>query len=356
MSELRRHVHGLAEPSGREQRTAAFLAELLASCNPALLLSGMGGHGLAAEFRGGAPGPRLGLRAELDAVACGQGARHVCGHDGHLALLAGVALHLAQRPLTRGSLVLILQPAEETGQGAAAFLADRRWSQIAPDMVFALHNLPGLPLGALAARSGVMNLASVGLGARLRGAASHAAQPAEGLSPAPALTGLLARLPGLAGEGELITLTHARLGEESFGVSPGEALLCATLRAPGDRSLSALRDRAARLVADLSAQNGLMHSLTWPEPFTVTRNHPVAVDALRRAAAALCLDFVEPEEPYPWSEDFGCFTAAAPGALFCLGAGESCPALHSADYVFPDQLLARGLDLWLEVISQVMGA
>jgi metal-dependent amidase/aminoacylase/carboxypeptidase family protein len=181
----------------------------------------MGGHGLVAEFIGAGVRSTAGLRAELDALAEVQGARHGCGHDGHMALLCGVALSLAESPLQRGSVVLIFQPAEETGQGAAAMLADPRWPEIAPELVFALHNLPGLSLGQVALRAGVMNLASTGLEARLSGAASHAAQPEKGSSPAPALARLLAEMPGSGWEGELLTLTHARLGEPGFGTAPG---------------------------------------------------------------------------------------------------------------------------------------
>lgn len=349
---IRGSLHALAEPPGQETRTAAYVADLLRSCEPTHLFEEIGGHGLVAEFAGPEPGPRIGLRAELDGLAEAQGARHGCGHDGHMALLCGVALSLAESPPARGSVALIFQPAEETGQGAAAMLADPRWPQVAPDLIFALHNLPGLPLGQVALRAGVMNLASTGLEARFAGAASHAAQPEKGRSPAQALAWLLAELPGLAGEDELLTLTHARLGEKGFGTAPGGALLQATLRALSDEALVSLRVKSEKLIRQAASAQNINFSIQWPEPFAATNNHPHAVEIVRQAAAQRRLELYEPGQPFRWSEDFGCFTQKIQGASFCLGAGEGRPALHAQAYEFPDELLETGLGLWLAILEQ----
>ncbi len=351
---IRRELHALAESPGKEQRTSAYIAEFLRSCEPTRLFEGVGGYGLVVEFAGSEPGPRVGLRAELDGLATNQGARHGCGHDGHMALLCGVALSLAGSPPKQGSVVLVFQPAEETGQGADAMLADPRWYEVAPDLIFALHNLPGLPLGQVALRAGAMNMASVGLEARLVGVASHAAQPEMGRSPAQALARILAEMPGLAEQGELLTLVNARLGEEGFGTAPGKALVCATLRALSDQVLALLQDKAEKLIVDVASTNGLTYSTQWPEPFAATSNHPQAVEIVRRASAECGLDLHEPDQPFRWSEDFGCFTANTPGALFCLGAGERHTALHAEDYVFPDELLEIGLSFWLAVLDQAL--
>jgi amidohydrolase len=352
--EIRRELHALAEPPGHEKRTAAYLADLLKSCNPTSLLEGVGGHGLVAEFAGVRPGPRVGLRAELDGLAEAQGARHGCGHDGHMALLCGVALSLADHPPRRGVVTLIFQPAEETGQGAAAMLADPRWPGIAPDLIFALHNLPGMPLGQAALRDGVMNMASTGLEVCLIGAISHAAQPEKGISPAPVLARLLDELPALAKEGELLTLTHARLGDGGYGTAPGEALLQATLRAPSNEALASLRARVEIAISQQTSGGGLDYGIRLPEPFAATDNHHSATQIVRRGANETGLDLHEPEQPFRWSEDFGLFTAEIPGALFCLGAGENHPALHASDYEFPDELLETGLSLWLAIWDQAV--
>lgn len=349
----------LAEPSGAEAATAAALAEFLGDLRPTALLTGLGGHGLLAEFSGRAPGPSLLWRAELDAVPGPDGApAHLCGHDGHLAVLGGLAAHLAAHPPARGRVLLACQPAEENGQGAAAFLADPRLEGLAVDLALACHNLPGLPLGRVVARSGAMNCASLGLAARLEGRASHAAQPERGLSPAPALARLLTDLPGLpAGiEGfSLVTVVHARLGRPAFGVSPGDAEIMATLRADSDPGLEALLSAATRAVAESAAAQGLDHALSLHDRFPATINHPGAVDLVRRACARSDLEWQEAALPFRWSEDFGAFCQKWPGALMVLGAGERCPPLHNPDYRFPQDLLEPGLRLAAACATELLG-
>ena len=140
-----------------------------------------------------------------------------------------MAQGLATRPLNRGCAVLLFQPAEETGAGAAAVAADPRLAQLRPQRVFALHNLPGYPLGQVLLRSGPFCAGSVGLVARLTGRTSHAAYPERGRSPAAAMSRLLPGLVSLpvdlerAGSLAMVTVVHARLGEVAFGTAPGDA-------------------------------------------------------------------------------------------------------------------------------------
>jgi len=349
----------LAEPSGAEAATAAALADFLTDLRPAALITGLGGHGLLAEFSGRAPGPSLLWRAELDAVPGPDGApAHLCGHDGHLAVLGGLATHLAAHPPARGRVLLACQPAEEDGQGAAAFLADPRLKGLAVDLALAFHNLPGPPLGRVVARSGAMNCASVGLAARLEGRASHAAQPEQGLSPAPALARLLTELPGLPAQVDgfgLVTIVHARLGRPAFGVSPGEAEIMATLRADSDPGLEALLAAATRSLSEVATAQGLEQALTLHDRFPATRNHPVAVELIRRACARAGLEWQESALPFRWSEDFGAFCQKWPGALLVLGGGEQCPPLHNPGYRFPAALLEPALALARACVTEFLG-
>jgi metal-dependent amidase/aminoacylase/carboxypeptidase family protein len=146
--------------------------------------------------------------------------------------------------------VLLCRPAEETGAEAAAVLADPRCATLAPDLAFALHNWPGLPLGVAELPEGPANGPSCGLAIRLSGRRAHAAQPVAGLSPAPALA---RRIPELAAPGpggadgpglRLATVTHARLGAPAFGLAPAEAEVSVTLRAPDDAGREAMLARA----------------------------------------------------------------------------------------------------------------
>lgn len=358
---LRRRLHALAEPSGAELRTSRLVAAGLRACGPDLLLEGLGGHGVAAAWDAGRPGPVVLLRAELDAVPVPEtirlahasrtpGLAHKCGHDGHMAMLLGVARRLARRAPESGRVVLLFQPAEETGAGAAAVAADPRLRALRPDWLFALHNLPGYSEGVVLARPGAFAAGSAGLRVHLRGRAAHAAEPERGRSPDLAVSELITTLVTLPAAGddalELVTVTHARLGEPAFGVAPGGAEVLATLRADDDRALAGLRRRAAAAARAIARRHGLACSLAWEEVFPVVMNDPGATALVRRAARQAGLRAARPRESaFRWSEDFGALARLGRGALFGLGAGRRHPGLHAEDYDFNDALLPVGVDL-----------
>jgi len=359
LAALRRDLHRHPELAGREAGTAGRLRELLAGLAPDDLVAGLGGHGLAAVFRGAAAGPRVLLRCELDALPQPEflelphgstvpGVAHKCGHDGHMAMMVGAAADLAAERPARGEVVFLFQPAEETGEGAARVIADPAFARLEPDRAFALHNLPGEELGAVLWRRGPFACASEGLVVELTGASAHAGEPEAGRSPALALAGLIQALseaprrPPAFAEDVRSTVVHARLGEEALGTTPGRARLVATLRAVDPSDLERLAARCRAIAMELAAAHGLAVSLWSAEPFPATVNDTEVAELAATVAGELGLALRELPRPLPWSEDFGHFTARCPGALVGLGAGTGQPPLHHPDYDFPDALIEPG--------------
>jgi amidohydrolase len=367
---LRRALHRTPEISHRETGTAQTLATFLREFGPDEMVANIGGAGLAALYRARAPGPTVMIRSELDALPITEindfahrsthdGVSHKCGHDGHMAIVAALAPLLQRRPPARGRVVLLFQPAEETGAGAAAVCDDPRFAAIAPDYCFALHNLPGHPLHQVVLREGTFTMASVGMACDLEGSTSHASEPEKGVSPATALETLLHELPRLRFAPELdgftlLTLTHLTLGERSFGIAPGNAELLATLRAASDADLRRFRELAASLVERTARAHGLRAAISWSDHFDATVNHADAVRHIGRAAHALGLTTRVLPEPIRWSEDFGRFTQSCIGAMLGLGAGLEQCALHSPTYDFPDELIPTGARLFRCIIDQVL--
>lgn len=363
---LRRRLARLAETAGRERRTAALVARRLRAAGGWTVSDGVGGHGVLAVRAGPRPGPTVLLRAELDALPAPGGAAHLCGHDGHLAALLAAATRLARRPPPRGRVALLFQPAEETGAGAARVRRDRRYRELAPDWAFALHNLPGPPLGTVLTRPGAFACGSAGCRVRLRGRAAHAGEPERGLSPARAAARLVLRLEGLsrpdgtgggagatkAGPLRLVTVVGARIGRGAFGSAPADAEVRATLRSDDVAELARLRRRAEAL-ARSAGREGLEVSLSWHDVFPPLRNDPAAAALAVRAARAAGLPVRRLRAPYRWSEDFGRLAGGGEGesggeagdgavprlAMVALGAGPGRPPLHARDYEFPDALL-----------------
>lgn len=367
---LRRRLHRQPEVSGEEAVTAAVILDFIRPSRPDQILTGLGGHGLALVYEGPLPGPTVMIRAELDALPIqetGQpawrseiaGKGHLCGHDGHMAILAGLALNLGQRRPAKGRAVLLFQPAEEDGSGAAAVMADPRFATIRPDHAFSLHNLPGLPLGVAVLEQGPANCASVGMRLRFSGRTSHAAEPDKAISPARALARLVPALSGLGKGGDLgpefrlVTLTHLRMGEPAFGITPGAGELWATLRCLTDDRMAALKAEALDLAKAAAAEDGLGLEVSWHDDFAASHNHPEATRLLRAALAAEGVARI-PGAPMRASEDFGRFSSVAQSAMFWFGAGEDHPPLHAPDYDFPEALIAPGIRVFRRAIDMVL--
>lgn len=373
LTDLRRALHRRPELSGEEAATAAFIAAALGPARPDRVVAGLGGHGLAAIWDAPHPGPGVMFRAELDALPIVEtgtsphrsetpGKGHLCGHDGHMAILLALARLIGRDRPERGRVILMFQPAEEDGAGAAAVVADPRYADIAPDWAFAIHNVPGVPFGQALLAPGVVNCASTGMRLTLRGRTAHASQPETGVSPAGALARLLPALSALGPGGalgpdyRLVTVTHARLGVPAFGIAPGEAEIWATLRTVADAPMAALRDEACALAGHEAAADGLALDIAWQDDFAASVNDP---DATLRAAAALdALGIAHGAAGLPMraSEDFGRFgRPPTKSAMVFLGAGTGVPALHNPDYDFPDALIPIGAGVFHRILTDLTG-
>lgn len=372
---LRRTLHAHPEVSGAEAETAERIRAFLTRYQPDLLHTGVGGHGVCAVFDSGKLGPTVAIRCELDAVPVDEandvahrsvrkGVAHKCGHDGHMATVAGLAALIRQRGLPAGKVALIFQPAEESGAGARAMLEDPRFLALKPDQFFALHNLPRQPLHVVLVRDEVFASASTGLIVRFTGSTTHSSYPEHGRSPALAIAALIESLTGLAknnsdpDELALVTVTQAQLGDMTtkidFGVAPATGCVMAVLRTSRQERLDGLK-RAAVAVAEAAArEHDLECEITWHEEFASTTNRPASVGLVRRAAQRAGLRTEELSAPFRWSEDFGLFLQHYPGALFGIGAGESQPQLHNEHYDYPEELIPTGLAIYWALIEDVL--
>ncbi|MEY9588134.1 amidohydrolase [Bradyrhizobium yuanmingense] len=357
---------------GQEAKTAEAVRARLQAAGADRIVSGLGGHGVLGIYDGRESGPTIMLRAELDALPIQEksqlkhrsliaGKAHLCGHDGHMAILAAVAQNLSQQRPSRGRVALLFQPAEEDGSGAAAVLADAKFEQMRPDFVFALHNLPGLGLGQVSLAEGLVNCASQGMQIRLSGRTTHASNPELGVSPKDALARLLLEIPALGRGTELdddfsmLTVTHARLGEPAFGIAPGFGELWATLRTCTDMMMERLRLEAEDLVRRVTAGKGLSTEIAYRDVFNHCANDVDAVAQLRSALDAEGVRHSAEGLPLRGSEDFGRFGSRSKSAMFFLGAGKEHPGLHESNYDFPDQLIEIGARIFVRTIRNLLG-
>ena len=372
LTQLRRALHRRPDISGHEGETAKRIARELTALSPDKLLTGLGGHGVAAVMDSGVTGPTVLFRAELDALPIAElsdapwssevpGQGHLCGHDGHMVMLLALGRLLQRRPVKEGRVVLMFQPAEEDGSGARAVVADPAFASVAPDWAFAIHNQPGRPFGTVATRAGLINCASQGLQIRLTGRTAHAADPLTGVSPDMAVAELIPALRDLGAGGaldddfRLATVTHVHMGEATFGIAPGAAVINVTLRAAQDAPLADMVATAKTLATDVAKRGGLTVRFADCDVFAASINDARAVAVATAALDTLGFKHGAEGVPMRASEDFGVFGWGAKAAMLCLGAGEDVPALHNPDYDFPDDLIPVGAAIFEQIARELLG-
>lgn len=373
LTAFRRKLHRYPELSGEEVETARKITAALQAMSPTRILTGLGGHGVAAVFDSGKDGPTVLFRAELDALPIEEqnniewssqtsGKSHVCGHDGHMTMLLALGRMISRQPVAKGRVILMFQPAEEDGSGAKAVVADPAYQEIQADWAFAIHIEPGLPFGYVSTCAGLINCASLGLKIKLNGKTAHAADPEDGISPAKAIAELIPALEALGRGGSLdddfrlVTITHVNIGERSFGIAPGDGVILVTLRTAGDEGMGHLEAMARTLAVTTAEKYGLSVDLEVHDNFAASINDPEAYDVAITAMDALKVDFGDAGVPMRASEDFGVFGWDAKAAMLCLGPGEDYASLHNPDYDFPDDLIPIGSAIFERIARDLLGA
>ena len=143
---------------------------------------------------------------------------------------------------------------------------------------------------------------------------------------------------------------RAVISEEAYGVSAGNSVIRATLRAKTDKLLHQHAQQLKELVAtECKRTPDLQHEMEWLEPFSANGNDPQSVGMIKNAALRNNLPYIELQTPFSWGEDFGLFTQQYKGAIFGLGSGENCAPLHSPQYDFPDEVIETGATLFYTI-------
>lgn len=367
--ELRHRLHAHPELSLHEEGTIGILTDFLRD-NTTLEVVRRDGWFYAVK-KGTSDEPPIAFRADMDALPMDEwvnlpygsetpGIAHKCGHDGHSAVLCGVAMELSSREIPRTA-YLIFQPAEENGLGGSvcSYLIEEKGIS----EVYAFHNLSGYPERKVVYRRGLTQPASEGLTIRLHGKQSHASAPEEGRNPAEAIAQIAmitknlvqeisregARKSGAEPEMILCTIVGMEVGTGDFGISAGEGSIRMTLRAEREMQMKLLEKRLIGFARVLAEQDGLDVEYKISDYFPETRNHDDALQKVISCAERLGMDSMEMKEMWRASEDFGHYLKKCSGAMFYIGNGVNYPALHTREYDFNDGILATAVELIVEL-------
>lgn len=362
---LRQAFHRDPELGFQEQRTKAKLASLLREFG----LQVHEGVGVVGVLKSGGGNRAIGLRADMDAlpiteqsrhnyVSQNPGVMHACGHDGHMVMLLAAAEKMAKVRDFDGTVVFIFQPNEEHGLGAQAMIEAGLLDDFSMDEVYAIHNLPGAPLGQVSTRPGLICSSESLFEINIIGQGGHASMPQVGVDAITVGSEMVLALQTIVsrklapGAGAVVSVTEF-ITDGQRNVLPGRATLKGDVRARAPQDRTDLERFMRQITTGIAAAHGVTVEMSFKTEFIETLNAKQPVEAVMRSAQALGLETIGDREPMSFSEDFAHFSAALPGCFMLLGNGETGPhaqPLHADTYDFNDALLPIGSDLWVELV------
>ena len=359
---LRHELHAHPELSNKEVWTKQHLIDFLKNNTKLEIVDR--GRWFYAVYKVGEGKGNIAFRADFDAipikedldipyVSQNEGVSHKCGHDGHSATLAGLALEIDQYG-AEDNVYFLFQHAEETGDGAAEASVFIEENNI--DEIFALHSISGYPFKSVVVKNGVMFCASKGMLIKLEGVSSHASEPEKGINPSYAIANIINAIPELiAPENNrgmvLCTIVEIAVGERAFGVNPGSGELGMTIRALYEDEMDQLQKNLENIAKEEAERYGLKVSFEYYDAFPETANHDSSADKIREAARRLDLELIEMEEAKRGSEDYGHYTKLTRGAYFQLGNGEDHAPIHSTQFDYRDELIEVGVNMFKEILK-----
>lgn len=372
----RRDIHAQPELLYDVPRTAAFVADRLREFGCDEIVTGLGRTGVVGVIKGRRPAGGevkvIGLRADMDALPIQEetglpyasktaGKMHACGHDGHTAMLLGAARYLAETRNFAGEAVVIFQPAEEGGAGAAAMIKDGLMDRFRIDQVYGMHNNPGLPLGSFSIRPGPIMAATDSVDFRIEGHGGHAARPHLCIDPVLAGSQLVVALQSIVSrnvdplESAVISVCEFHAGSTS-NVIPQTAELRGTVRTLRADIRDLMEKRIREVAAGVALTTGARIHIKFRRGYPVTVNHPEQTDTAIRIAKEIAGDNnVHGTPPMMGAEDFAYMLEARPGAFIFIGNGDSA-GLHHPAYNFNDDAIVYGTSYWIRLVETTLAA
>src|SRR5438552_1663848 len=300
----RRDIHAHPELLYDVHRTAAFVADRLREFGCDEVATGLGRTGVVGVIKGRKPPGGdikvIGLRADMDALPIEEntklayasktkGLMHACGHDGHTAMLLGAARYLAETRNFAGKAVVIFQPAEEGGAGAAAMIKDGLMDRFAIDQVFGMHNGPGIPVGSFAIRSGPIMASTDAIDINIDGLGGHAARPHKCLDSVLVGAQLITALQQIVSrsvdplDSAVISMCEFHAGN-ARNVIPQTADLRGTVRTLTEKVRELVEKRVREVVAGVAQMTGAKIDLEYERGYPVVVNHASQTEVATQVA------------------------------------------------------------------------
>ena len=371
MTGWRHDFHQHPELAFEEVRTSGIVAEKLREFGVDEVITGIAKTAVVGVIRGSAPGPAIGLRADMDALpileesgvphaSLSPGKMHACGHDGHTTMLLGAAKYLAETRNFDGAAVLIFQPAEEGGGGGEAMVEDGLMERFGIESVYGMHNIPGMAVGTFAIRPGPIMASTDRFTLTIEGRGGHAALPQNAVDSVLVASHVIIALQSIVSrnlhplESAVVSVCALDAGE-AFNVLPQSVTMRGTMRTLSQGVRSQIKARIETLVTEIAGAFGAKGVVEFGSSYPVTENHPAETDFMAGVAEALvgAENVDRTVAPMMTAEDFSYMLGRRPGAYMFIGNGDSA-SLHHPHYDFNDAAAPYGASLWARLIETAL--
>jgi hippurate hydrolase len=371
---LRRQIHAAPELGGETPNTAELVAAKLTQWGYQVH-RGIGGHGLVGVLKRGEGPRRIGLRADMDALPMQEkntfahasqiaDRMHACGHDGHTAILLAAAYRLATHGEFNGTLNLIFQPDEEGLCGAKAMIDDGLFQRFPCDAIFALHNMPGYPLGTAVVQAGPTMASSERVSLLITGQGGHGAMPEKSVDPLPVVASLINAIQTIKsrnlGPEEYAVISIGMLQAGSvYNIIPDEARMLISVRTDTPQTQQKINQRLEQIVRGHEQSSGVSIDLEITPLAPALINDVTEAQRVRESLAPLFEPgHLQSRGPKVMAtEDFAWMLTEVPGCYFLLGNGEGefhgC-SVHNPHYDFNDELIRLGADCWVKLVEDFL--
>lgn len=368
--EHRRWLHAHPELTGKEEKTSAYVADVLRSIGLSPV-EHVGGFGVTAVIEGKGPGKCVGLRADMDALPLTEstglpfasetpGVAHSCGHDCHTAMLLGAAYVLYElRDTFDGKVKLIFQPAEEDpmASGARRMIAEGVLENPKVDAVFGQHVWPQVPFGKAAVRNGAMMASSDRFFITVKGKSSHGSAPEYGVDAIVIAAHVITALQTVVSRNvspldSAVVTVGTISGGSRYNVIADEVRLEGTCRNLNPSVRNEMPARLERLIKGVTESMGGTYDFSYFMGYSPTVNDPNQFELVRSCIVDTLGEdgLVIPENSALGGEDFSFYCEKVPSAFFWLGcsdpdAAEEPLPIHHGGFCPVEEALPIGMEI-----------
>ncbi|UUZ78088.1 M20 family metallopeptidase [Polaromonas sp. P1(28)-13] len=373
MVALRHQIHALPELAYEEFATSDLVASRLTEWGYTVH-RGLGGTGVVGTLQRGQSRRAIGLRADMDALPIHEttglpyastlpGKMHACGHDGHTAILLAAARHLAAEGQFDGTLHLIFQPAEEGLGGGKKMIEDGLFKLFPCDGIFALHNIPGFPVGQFGFRAGSFMASSDTVIIKVQGKGGHGSAPHLSVDPVVVAAHVVLSLQTIVArhvdprDMAVITVGAIHAGDAP-NVIPDSVEMRLSVRAYRPEVRELLRQRITDVVKSQAAAHGARADIEYRWRYPALVNDAASTEFARQVAVDwLGEDGVIADlQPLTGSEDFSFMLEQCAGCYLIIGNGEGeggC-MVHNPGYDFNDACLPMAATYWVKLVERFL--